>query len=99
MGVAAASGAIDEGADFVQHGCGFEPVGVLRRQAMHRLQAPEELHGEVANALREDQVGLVVFHDRQNGVATLGFDALFHRRALAVVGQHLGQQAVAQAER
>ena len=60
VGVATAARAVDERPDLVQQGGGLKPVGILGRQMVDRLQPAKQLHAEIADALRENQVCAVV---------------------------------------
>src|ERR1019366_6252846 len=68
IGVTAASGTIDVSADFMQHRRRLQPVGVLRRQLVYRLQSPEQLHREIANALGKRQIGAIVLGRGKQGI-------------------------------
>ena len=94
VSVAPAAGAVDECAYFVQHGCGFKPIRVFRRQTMNGLETLKKLHGEVANTPREYQIGFVMLHNAEQGIVAFLFDALFNGGALAIVGEHLCQKPI-----
>ena len=66
---------------------------------MDRLQATEELGGEVARAPSEDQICAVVLDDGQQRIFAFRLYTLLSGRVMGVVGEHLSEQAVSKTER
>jgi hypothetical protein len=90
---------VDELAGVAQHGGGGQPAFVLGRQLVQRLQLAVKLHGVGAHRLGVPQIDPIAPRRGQHALPALVLELPVGGGAGILLGQHLGQNAVAQPQR
>ena len=87
---------VNELSGVAQHGGGAQPAFVLGRQLVQRLQFTIELHRVGAHRFGLPQIDPVAARRGQHARPALVLELAMDGGAGVLLGQHLGQDAVAQ---